>query len=282
MLPVLCEYREYLIGRGMSDNTVRAYVSHVERALKWCATNNVDLCNMRPSQMRDLADQFKRSSAVRGQLRAALKHYWDLMDTTGPARAIDVPTPPRGQWRGLEDPWVVKLLAYARDDWPRGGVVYVGVYLGIRRTEIASLRWDAFDHDLTQCRIIGKGSRTRILPVHPKLRTVLIPHRWGEFVFPGRYRGTHIAPAMLNEWVPKLCEEAGVPRITPHQLRHISGGKVVEETGDIQVGQAWLGHSRVTTTETYSRVGERRMRQALGVLDWEADDGRPHLRVVKG
>src|SRR5690606_3292761 len=146
MLPVLCEYREYLIGRGMSDNTVRAYVSHVERSRKWCATNNVDLCNMRPSQMRDLADQFKRSSAVRGQLRAALKHYWDLMDTTGPARAIDVPTPPRGQWRGLEDPWVVKLLAYARDDWPRGGVVYVGVYLGIRRTEIASLRWDAFDH----------------------------------------------------------------------------------------------------------------------------------------
>lgn len=278
---VLDEYREYLIGAGKRPNTARAYVAMLRRALEWCDLHNLDLLALRPTQMVELADEFKRSSAVRAQLRSALTHYWTMRDVTGPARAIDVPSPPKGRWRGLEDPDVERLLEYARPIWPQGGVIYIGVYMGLRREEIAGLAWSAFNRVLTVCQIVGKGSKTRELPVHPILRGVLLPHRWGDYVFPGRYPGEHIHPGVLNYWVPRLAEEAGVPRITPHQLRHISGGKVVEETSDIQVGQAWLGHSRVTTTETYSRVGEQRMREALGALNWQtAEPGRPHLRIV--
>ena len=173
---LLSEYREYLYAAGRRPNTVRAYVAAVRKAVAWCERNNIDLCAIKPSELRTMADNtFKRSHAIRGQLRSALIYYWEMHDKTGPARAIEVPTPPKGRWRGLEDDLVRRLLTHARPIWPQGGVIYVGVYLGIRREEIAGLRWDQFTPNLDWCRIVGKGSVTRELPVHPRLREVLTP-----------------------------------------------------------------------------------------------------------
>lgn len=265
------DYREYLIGRGLSANTVRNYEGKLRRAAGWAEEHNTDLADLKPSEVVAITELWPRKHSSRRQLRSALVHYWEMLGVTGPVRAIRVPGRPRPRWRGLEDDAVCSLLEIARVDWPRGAVVYLGLYLGLRREKIATLRWRDFDADLGWVSITGKQDRTRSLPVHPRLQAILRPNRWpGEFVFPGRLGG-HVSLTTINNWISQMGTEAGIGHIYPHQLRHTSGGKVNDETGDIYAAQGWLGHARVETTQTYTRLESKRLERAMRVLDWEDD-----------
>lgn len=272
------DYREYLLGLGLADKTVKAYGQQVERAKRWTDAHNVKLMMLTPSQTREMADTWPRSNASRRQVRAALRHYWTMHGVAGPLDAIRVPKRPKPRWRGLEDDQVRQLLATARADWPRGGAVYLGAYLALRREEIATLRWADFDDDLGWVTILGKGDRTRYLPVHPALQSVLRPQRWpGEFVFPGRLGG-HVTLATINKWISEMGVAAGIGHIYPHRLRHTSGGKVNTETRDIYAAQGWLGHADVSTTEGYSRLDADRLVASMWALDWE--DGHDGEQVA--
>lgn len=195
-----------------------------------------------------------------------------MWGVSGPDRAIRVPPRPRTRWRGLEGDQVKALLARARTDWPRGGVVYLGIYLGLRREEIAGIRWRDFDDDLSWVRILGKGDRTRYLPVHDRVREMLAPQRWpGEYVFPGRLGG-HITPATVSKWVSEISIEAGIGHVSPHQMRHTFGAKVNDGSRDIYLAKDMLGHVDVKTTEVYTRMELDRLQQGTRWLDWEDDE----------
>ncbi|MFP3883640.1 MAG: tyrosine-type recombinase/integrase [Actinomycetota bacterium] len=267
------EYREYLFGQGLKPKTVRNYAMKVAAALDWCDRHDLDLQDLRPSQMGTLAGEWPNTYSTRGQLRCALIHFWDMCDVPGVVGSIPVPPQPPGAWRGIEDEDTKRLLAAARGDWPRGAVIYLGVYLGMRREEIASLRWSDFDSDLRWVRIQGKGDRVRRLPVHPKVRGMLKPNRWpGEWVFSGRLNSnSHVSTTTISNWVAEIAEKAGLGHMTPHQLRHISGGKVYEETDDIYAAKAWLGHANVKTTQTYVPMRAKRLVTAMESLNWEGD-----------
>lgn len=266
------QYREHLLTLGLSEKTVRAYSSQIRRAVQWSADNGVDLCAPTAEQLRALADTWPKSNASRRQLRSALRHWWAMHEVRAPEHAIRVPKRPRGRWRGIEDADARALLRAARTDWPRGGAVYLALYLGLRREEIATLRWSDFDPDMSWVTIHGKMDRTRYLPVHPRLQAFLKPNRWPtEFVFPGRLGG-HITPTTVNKWISELAEEEAGLTLTPHQLRHTSGGRVNDQTRDIHVAQIWLGHADVSTTQIYTRVAHDRLLGAMQMLNWENDD----------
>lgn len=271
------EFREYLIGLGFSPATVRNYVMRMKQAFTWAAHTGTDLLDLRPSEASDLAQTVPRSNASQRQLRVTVQHYWDLHGVEGPAKAFRVPPRPTPRWKGLNDDQVIALKETARPDWPRGGVIYLALYLGLRREEIATLRWNDFEPDLSWVRIMGKGERTRFLPVHPNLQRKLAAARWpGEYVFPGRLGG-HITPATINNWVAQMGELAGIGHLHPHQLRHTAGGKVNDATRDIYAAQGWLGHAQVQTTEVYSHLSSKRLVEAMHTFDeWGTDDpGEP-------
>lgn len=262
-------YAEYLIGEGLSAQTVRNYVAKLRRAIEWAEGTGADLDALAPSEAQQLADLWPKRNSSRRQLRSALRHYWNWKGIQGPDKAIRVPPPPTPKWRGLEDEQVKDLLRAASVDWPRGGVIYLGLYLGLRRAEIATLRWGDFDHAMEWVTIVGKGDRTRHLPIHPKLRAFLLPQKWpGEYVFPGRLGG-HVTLTTINNWVEHMGRQAGIGHLHPHQLRHTSGGKINDETGDIYAAQHWLGHVQVETTMVYTRLKDARMIAAMRELDWE-------------
>ncbi len=268
----LVEYHEYLTALGLRPRTVRAYELRVAAAERWARARGLDLLALKPTEAAELATLVPNTNPSRRQLRSALTHYWDLHDVHGYYKAITVPPRPPARWKGLEEPQVKRLLAAARGDWPRGGVVYLGLYLGLRREEIAALRWKAFDADFDWVTIVGKGDRTRHLPVHPRLSEMLGGARWpGEWVFPGRMGG-HISLTTINNWIGAVGEEAGLGHLHPHQLRHTAGAHINDITRDIHAAQEWLGHVRVETTQVYTRVTDQRKLEAMRTMDsWESD-----------
>lgn len=269
------DYREYLIGLGLKPKTVRTYELTLLRVLEWVRQNDLDLKQLKPSQMAELADIWPFTHSSRRQLRSTVAHYWEMSGVSGPAKAIRVPPPPQPRWRGIEDDQTMALIRLARSEWPIGAVIYLGLYLGLRREEIATLRWANFDDDLTWVRVLGKRDRTRDLPVHPRVQAILAPQRWpGEYVFPGRLGG-HVSVTTINNWIADISRRAGLDHLGPHQLRHTFGGKVYEETGDVYLVRDLLGHVEVKTTLTYTRVQKERKIRGVRSLNWE--DSEPPL-----
>ena len=267
--------RDYLTGQGLSPTTIRNYSGALARAVAWADSSGADLEDLTNSETATLAGIFPPSNSSRRHLRAALVHYWDMLNLDGPVKAIRVPPRPTPRWRGLEDDQVADLLDVARGDWPRGGVVYLGLYLGLRREEIATLRWRDFDDDLAWARIQGKADRVRWLPVHDELAQLLRSVRWpGEWVFPGRLGG-HISLATVNNWIRQLGDAARIDGLHPHQLRHTAGGKVNDSLRDIYAAQGFLGHAQVETTQVYSRLARDRLVDAVRTFDdWTPDPVR--------
>lgn len=271
------EYIEYLTALGFTAKTIRNYTLKMAFAFRWCRERGLDPLELKPTQAAAMANEFPNSMASRSQLRAALIHFWDCHDVVGPVKAIRLPKQRKHtrRWKGLEDDQVKALLDVSRGDWPRGAVIYLGLYLALRREEIATLRWRDFDHDLEWVRITGKGDRIRDLPVHPKLQEMLRPNRWpGEWVFPGRLaNANHVSLTTISNWVSEMAQKAGIGHVHPHQLRYTAAGKVNDELRDIYAAKTFLGHVHVHTTEIYTRVKSDRLRDSLGALNWEDDDG---------
>lgn len=268
-METVAEYREWLFSMSLSPKTVKIYVRVIERVTVWCEERDTDITMLRPSQLALLTGETPPGS--RRQLRSALQHYWTMLGMQGPSRAIRVPPKPRPRWKGLQPDEAQRLLRTARAHPDRGGVVIVGIYLGARREEIANLRWDWFDKNLSWVRIIGKRDVARHLPVHPKLRSWLVtrafPSAW---VFPGRFGG-HISVGTVSLWLEELAQEAGLGHVHPHQLRYTTISCINDEVG-LLAARDFAGHVSVETTEIYSQTQVYKLIAGVRALD-RLEDG---------
>ncbi|HLF44102.1 MAG TPA: tyrosine-type recombinase/integrase [Acidimicrobiia bacterium] len=261
-------YTEYLFGLGLAPGTVRMYRSMMQRARDWADIEGVDLTDPRPSDLVALRGEFVESAATLRQVRCALVHYWDMMEVTQPpVKALRVPRKPTPHWRGLEVD-VATVLAHEALNWhPEGTAVLIGLFTGLRRAEIASMRWDRFTPSLDWYTVTGKGDYTDTIPIHPDLRAVLEEHRGGfVYLFPGEGR-RHVNPATVWAWVRTVSEAAGMERISTHQLRHTSIAAVCDLLG-IRVAQAFARHRRIDTTQIYTRVTNEQLLRAMEALPW--------------
>lgn len=267
-------YVDYLHGEGLAPATVRIYRGMIARARKWAEEEGVDLLDMSASEVVALRAQFPESAGTLRQLRSSLQHYWD-MHRVGypPIKALRVPKKPRPVWRGLSDD-IARQLARTAYGWhPEGTATLIGLYTGLRRAEIAAMRWDRFSPGLERYTVTGKGGVTDTVPIHPRLRSILRPLRGGYvWLFPGQRR-LHVSAATVWTWVTAVAEEAGV-YVTPHQLRHtiISGvarAAAAQGLDGLRVAQKLARHARADTTQVYLEgITAAQVEAALEVIDW--------------
>lgn len=179
------EFREYLTGLRFDDRTVAYYTRYVQRADTWLQDHGscVDTC--KATQLREWGSMQPFSNSSRSQIVAALRHYWRWTGRTNPpSGAIPVPTRPEMVCRTLEDDETRDVVKVSLGWWPKGTVVLVGLYLALRRFEIAKMEWERFDATMEWYRVTGKRSKTATLPIHPVLRSELEAHQGDGWLFP--------------------------------------------------------------------------------------------------
>lgn len=137
---------------------------------------------------------------------------------------------------------------------------------GIRVSELVGLNWDDIDFSLTIVRVLGKGSKERIVPIgdvalaavrdysaeqHKKLRGAA---KGAQPVFLN-HRGSRITTRSVGRIVEKHLKASGIPaRIGPHGLRHTFATHLMNSGADLRVIQELLGHASLSTTQKYTHV----------------------------
>ena len=145
---------------------------------------------------------------------------------------------------------------------------------GLRCEEIVNLDLGAFDFETEQLRVLGKGSKERLLPVgEPAQRALdaLSRARAGRRSPPtaaeralflsksGRRLSNSDVTRRLGLWVREAALAGGV---SPHSLRHSFATHLLEGGADLRTIQELLGHASISTTQVYTRVDAARLRDA--------------------
>lgn len=264
------DFREHLVGQGLSEKSIRLYMAIVTHAERWMRTQNTTLAWAAPSHVAQYATEcVTNSSSSRRQAASALRHYWEFKGRTNPPRkAIRVPPHPEMVCRAVEEVEARALMKTAVGWWPKGTMVLFGLYLALRRTEIAEAEWDRFSSDMAWYRVTGKGAKTATLPVHEVLREELLPHRRRSgWVFEGRF-GSHVTPATVWSWSKEVAVAAGLDSFTTHQLRHTALTTANDKLGDLRAVQTFARHAKPSTTAGYTRTKQNRLREVSDALDY--------------
>ncbi len=152
-------------------------------------------------------------------------------------------------------------------------VLYTG---GVRRSELAGLDLGDWSADPPTLRVRGKGDKERLVPlaggavaaVRAWLR--VRGDRSGGFFLPinkgGRICGARISDHAVYAVLRKRLAEAGVARLSPHDLRRTFVGDLLDAGVDLATVQRLAGHASPTTTARYDRRGEATKRRAVEAL----------------
>ncbi len=144
---------------------------------------------------------------------------------------------------------------------------------GLRVSELVNLRAEQVDWDEGFLRVVGKGSKTRLVPLGEvaaqALRRYLDSARGklrrdgvkAEVLFLSR-RGTRLTRERVRQIIVSRARAAGISEhVFPHILRHSFATHLLENGADLRVIQDMLGHANLATTQVYTHVEQKRLQQ---------------------
>ncbi len=155
-------------------------------------------------------------------------------------------------------------------------ILNVLVFTGVRLRELVGLDLSRIDFESRTIRVIGKGSKERIIPLNELVVKAL--HDWLDVrspaepsdpaVFPNRF-GRRISTRGVENLVEKYVKAAGISKakISPHKLRHTFATLLHMKGVDIVEIQALLGHSSITSTQIYTHVSSAKLKSAVKKLE---------------
>jgi integrase/recombinase XerD len=272
--------------RGLARNTVAAYARDLGAFVAWATGAGIDdPAALRTEDFRRfLAAERCRGLGARSQARAAAAlrafgRYLALerLVAVSPATELRVASGaavlPRAP--AVDD---VRLLleapaadtALGRRDRALLELLYGA---GLRVSELVALRAPNLDLDANCVRLVGKGDRERVVPLGRPARARLDEYlRLARPVLLGRARprpeifisrrGGRLSRQMVWKLLKKHLRAASLDaEVSPHSLRHAFATHLLDGGADLRAVQAMLGHADIATTQIYTHVVPRRLRE---------------------
>ena len=280
------QYSEHLrTERNFSPHTLRNYLSDVEQFHKFLQErelclgadqqidpSKIDVHVIR-SYLASLAKDRKKSSI--GRKLAALKKFFRYLVAThkidkDPLLLIQSPKQekPLPAFLSVDD--VFQLLGAIKIttglDVRDRAVLEVFYSTGIRVSELVGLNWADIDFQLGIIRVVGKGSKERIVPIGEIALQALQDYsqeqrtKWnfsckGETPVFLNNRGERITTRSVARIVEKHLKQAGIlVKMGPHGLRHSFATHLLNSGADLRVIQELLGHASLSTTQKYTHL----------------------------
>ncbi len=199
---------------------------------------------------------FPKSPVAEVELPKAEKSLPVVLTLSQCVELLELPLklPPEKQapdWMPLRDAAILELFYSA----------------GLRLAELASLDIDDIDYRAETVRVIGKGSKERLVPIGSVAMTAIQNYRSQSKVHEGplflsKLR-KRLSTRSINFILKKYLRHSSIPfNVTPHKLRHSFATHLLDNGADLRSVQSLLGHSSLSTTQIYTHVTKERLRDA--------------------
>ncbi len=164
---------------------------------------------------------------------------------------------------------VVETFQYAKRD---KAIIEMLYSCGLRVSELCALSLNNLYLNDDMIRIMGKGSKERLLPVGGRAKNFLNDYlihcrpgiqkdKGSSSVFLSR-NGNPLTRAMINNILRKWSQVAGISKsVSPHTLRHSFATHLLEGGADLRFVQALLGHSDISTTQIYTHLDKHHLKE---------------------
>jgi integrase/recombinase XerC len=267
--------------RNLSAHTLRAYEREVARFVEFAGTELAigSAGDVTPAAVRAFLAHLHAARLAKVSTQralAALRTYFRFLGREGvvganPAKVVATPRAPKPLPDVLTAPQLAELLD-ALPDTPAGRRDHAALELlygaGLRVSELVGLDLD--DVDLTRriARVLGKGSKERVVPFGREAEKALrayLPDRaaWrhqartldeGEPVFVNQ-RGGRLSDRSLRRILDAAVRVLALAHhVHPHTLRHAFATHLLEAGMDLRAIQELLGHASLSTTQRYTHL----------------------------
>lgn len=284
---IVSRYRRYLkLEKGYSVNTLDAYMRDVDKLFRYLAVEQVDVLDVKLEDLEHFAAFISdlgigpRSLA---RILSGVRQFYRFLFIDGylevdPTELLESPKQPDHLPEVLSTA-EVDLLEQAIDlskweGYRNRAIIEVLFSCGLRVSELTNLKLSNLYIEEQYIRVMGKGSKERLVPISPRAldelnywfadRNVMkIKPGEEDYVFLNR-RGQHLTRTMILIMIKRYAVEAGIKKtISPHTLRHSFATSLLEGGADLRAIQAMLGHESIGTTEIYTHIDTSTLRQEI-------------------
>ena len=284
---IVSRYRRYLkLEKGYSVNTLDAYMRDLDKLVRYLAAEQVHVTEVKLEQLEHFAASISdlgigpRSLA---RILSGVRQFYRFLVLDGymeddPTELLESPKQPNHLPEVLSTA-EVDLLEQAIDlsKWEghrNRAIIEVLFSCGLRVSELINLKLSNLYVDEQFIRVMGKGSKERLVPISPRALEELnywfsmrnemsIKPGEEDYVFLNR-RGHHLTRTMILIMIKRYAAEAGMKKtISPHTLRHSFATSLLEGGADLRAIQAMLGHESIGTTEIYTHIDTSTLRQEI-------------------
>lgn len=236
--PLLAEYRKYLYEQGLQASSCRIAMVHIRRFFRHLCSSGILASN--PAE---LVPGGRPGRKIPETLGAAQVNQ--LLESIAPE---DIPF-------GARDRAMLEMLYGS----------------GLRVSELITLRPEQVDWDEMFLRVLGKGQKTRYVPLGGMAAVALrhyMQHARSKLLQQGRKattlflsnRGAPLTRERIRQIIKERARNAGLPEnVYPHIMRHSFATHLLENGADLRVIQDMLGHADLATTQIYTHVEKKRL-----------------------
>jgi integrase/recombinase XerD len=172
---------------------------------------------------------------------------------------------PRGRPRPFTVEQIDAMLASGAYSRTRS-MILLSAYQGFRASEVAAIHGRDIDLEANIVRVTGKGGKYAELPLHPTIRELALTMPRDAYWFPARKRdGEHVHSRSVSDLMTRAKRRAGIEsqKLTGHSLRHAYATELLSAGTDVRVVQELMRHESLATTQIYTLVHEKQMREGI-------------------
>jgi len=270
---LLADFLGHLVNeRRVSPHTVAGYERDIEALLGLAA--GVPLAQLQVHHMRRFIGQL-HARGLDGKSLARMLSAWrgfyrylarDHSYTTNPCIGLRAPKSTKNLPQALSPDEATRLMAIPADDVLaiRDKAMFELFYSsGLRLSELTSLSTPDINLGDATVRVMGKGSKTRVVPVGR--HAVDAVRKWlqdraslvvagNDALFVNR-NGGRLTPRGVQYRIRQWALRLGLAtHVHPHTLRHSFASHVLQSSGDLRAVQEMLGHASISTTQVYTHL----------------------------